>query len=106
MTGLSGLGVSVATAAGAIYTARAGRRTRGQERRDDFAAITDRLDLEVRRLERRVDEQEIEARHSRRRSRPRKERFATWWGGCGRWSLRPARQATSRQLHHTRCRTK
>lgn len=60
-TGISGLAVSLATAGGAIYTARAGRRTRGQELRDDFSTITGRLDKEVRRLQHRADEQEADA---------------------------------------------
>lgn len=62
---LSAIPVSLATLGGSIYTARAGRRTRGQERRDDFAAITSRMDKEVTRLERRVEEQETETAEQR-----------------------------------------
>lgn len=58
---ISALGVATATAAGTVYTARAGRRTRGQERRDDFQTVTDRLDKDIERLERRLEEQELEA---------------------------------------------
>ena len=64
---ISAIGVSLATAAGTVYTAWAGRRTRGQERRADFNAITGRLDKEVERLERRAEEQELEAAQQRAR---------------------------------------
>ncbi|MEU6234404.1 hypothetical protein [Kitasatospora sp. NPDC047058] len=49
------------TLAGTVYTARAGRRTRGQERRDDFTIVTDRMERELERLAKRLDEQELEA---------------------------------------------
>jgi hypothetical protein len=58
VTALSGVGVSVATAAGSWLVARAGRRTRQQERRDDFTAVTARMDKEIKRLEGRVERQE------------------------------------------------
>lgn len=64
---ISGLGVSVTTAAGVIYAAKAGRRTRGQERRADFETITERMDKEVDRLERRVEDQERESEQQRAR---------------------------------------
>jgi len=64
---LTAIPVSVATLGGTIYTARAGRRTRGQERRDDFTAVTDRMQLELERLDKRVDEQELEAAEQRAR---------------------------------------
>lgn len=64
---VSAVGVSVATAAGTAYTARAGRRTRGQERRDDFASITDRLDKDIARLEQRLEEQERETMEQKAR---------------------------------------
>jgi hypothetical protein len=52
------VGVSVATAAAGLWAARAARRTPRQERRDDFTAITSRMDLNIARLETRVDEQQ------------------------------------------------
>lgn len=55
---LSAVGVSVATAGGTIYTARAGRRTKGQERRDDFTTVTTSMREEISRLGKRVDDQE------------------------------------------------
>lgn len=58
---MSALGVSGVTLAGTVYTAKAGRRTRGQERRDDFSVVTDRMERELERLAKRVDEQELEA---------------------------------------------
>ncbi|MFG3051923.1 hypothetical protein ACGFZP_13360 [Kitasatospora sp. NPDC048239] len=66
-TSVSALGVSGVTLAGTVYTARAGRRTRGQERRDDFAAVTDRMERELERLGKRVDEQELETAQQRAR---------------------------------------
>ena len=66
-TAISGLGISVATAAGAIYTARAGRRTRGQERRADFDSITARLDKDVEKLTTRLDGAEAEVEEQRAR---------------------------------------
>jgi hypothetical protein len=66
VTALSALGVASVTAAGGIVTAVVGRRQpRGQQRRDDFAAVTARLDKDIERLERRVDEQEEEGRELR-----------------------------------------
>jgi hypothetical protein len=57
----SAVAVSLATLGGTVYTARAGRRTRGQERRDDFTTVTDRMERELERLGKRVDEQELES---------------------------------------------
>ena len=67
-TAVSGLAVSLATAGGTVYAARAGRRTRGQERRDDFETITGRMEKEIKRLGDRVDEQELEAEQQRARA--------------------------------------
>lgn len=59
LTALSALAVAMVTAVGGIATAVVGRRQpRGQRRRDDFAAVTARLDKDIERLERRVAEQE------------------------------------------------
>ncbi|MFF7561973.1 hypothetical protein ACFZB4_18620 [Streptomyces pseudovenezuelae] len=62
LTALSALAVAVVTAAGAVATAVVGRRQpRGQRRRDDFAKVTERLDKDIERLERRVTEGEAKA---------------------------------------------
>ena len=59
VTSLSALGVAGVTAAGGVVTAVVGRRQpRGQQRRDDFAAVTDRLGQHMERLERRIEEQD------------------------------------------------
>lgn len=68
VTALSALSVALVTAVGGITTAIIGRRQpRGQQRRDDFAAVTARLDKDIERLERRVDEQEADAERDRER---------------------------------------
>jgi len=60
--------VSVATAGGTVYTARAGRLARrGQERRDDFEVVTSRMEREMERLGKRLDEQELESVQQRAR---------------------------------------
>ncbi len=58
---LSAVVVSAVTGVGGVLTALAGKRSRRAERRSDFEVITQRLDKEVGRLERRVDEQEEDA---------------------------------------------
>ena len=66
VTSLSALGVAGVTAAGGVVTAVVGRRQpRGQQRRDDFAAVTDRLGQHMERLERRIEEQEEENERDR-----------------------------------------
>jgi hypothetical protein len=68
LTALSALAVALVTAVGGIATAVVGRRQpRGQQRRDDFTAVTDRLGQHVERLERRIDDQEEEAERDRQR---------------------------------------
>lgn len=68
VTALSALGVASVTAAGGVVTAVVGRRQpRGQARRDDFAAVTDRMEKDISRLERRLDEAEGEAAAQRAR---------------------------------------
>jgi hypothetical protein len=64
---LSAVGVSMATAGGTVYTARAGRRTKGQEARDDFTTVTAEMRREIDRLEKRVDGQELESAENRAR---------------------------------------
>lgn len=59
---LSAASVAVVSAGGTVMTAVVGRRQpRGQQRRDDFEAVTKRLDKDIARLERRADEHEAEA---------------------------------------------
>jgi uncharacterized coiled-coil protein SlyX len=68
LTALSALAVAAVTAVGGIATAVVGRRQpRGQQRRDDFAAVTARLDKDIERLERRVTEQETRAAEAQER---------------------------------------
>lgn len=64
---MTAIPVSLATLGGTIYTARAGRRTRGQERRDDFEVVTSRMEREMERLGKRLDEQELESVQQRAR---------------------------------------
>lgn len=79
VTALSGLGVSGVTAFGSYWVARAGRRTRQQERRDDFATVTARMDGEILRLERRVKAQEEDAEKQRKRITDQDEALAWLW---------------------------
>lgn len=68
VTALSALGVAAVTAAGGFVTAVVGRRQpRAQARRDDFAVVTDRMERDIARLERRIDEAEAEAAAQRAR---------------------------------------
>ncbi|WP_326779755.1 hypothetical protein OG481_02335 [Streptomyces longwoodensis] len=82
LTALSALAVAVVTAAGGIVTAVVGRRQpRGQQRRDDFTAVTDKLGQHIERLERRVTEQdqrlgEQEEENERDRARIAAQDFA------------------------------
>ncbi len=66
LTALSALAVAGVTAVGGVATALVGRRQpRGQQRRDDFTAITDRLGQHIERLEKRIDEQEADSERDR-----------------------------------------
>ena len=68
LTALSALAVAVVTAIGGITTTVIGRRApRGQQRRDDFAAVTDRMEKEITRQGQRIDELEEEADRDRAR---------------------------------------
>lgn len=58
VTALSGVGVSVVTAAGSIWVAKAGRRTARQERRDDFSVFTKKLNDQIGKLEEKAEKQE------------------------------------------------
>lgn len=50
--------VSTLTAGSAVGVGRAARRSRRQERRDDFAAVTERMDKDLARLDARVTAQD------------------------------------------------
>jgi len=68
LTALSALAVAGVTAMGAIVTTVIGRRQpRGQQRRDDFTAVTDRMEREITRQGQRIDELEEEAAQDRAR---------------------------------------
>jgi len=68
LTALSALAVAGVTAIGGIAAAIIGRRQpRGQQRRDDFAAVTDRMEKEITRQGQRIDELEEEAERDRAR---------------------------------------
>lgn len=51
VTALTGGGVGLATAAGTVVVALSSRRTRRQERRDDFSAITSNLQQRLTQVE-------------------------------------------------------
>lgn len=51
-------GMTALTVVGGVVTARAARRTKRQEKRDDFTTVTDRMDKEIKRLETRQVEQQ------------------------------------------------
>ncbi|MGA5209032.1 hypothetical protein OG411_19395 [Streptomyces pseudogriseolus] len=68
LTAVSALAVAMVTALGGIATAVIGRRApRGQQRRDDFAVVTERMDKEIARQGQRIDELEAEAERDRAR---------------------------------------
>lgn len=50
--------VAALTAGGTLGVARAARRSPRQEKRDDFAAVTERLDRDIERLETRITRQD------------------------------------------------
>lgn len=51
-------GMAVIAAAGGVVSARSARRTKRQERRDDFTVVTDRMEREIGRQGERIDELE------------------------------------------------
>lgn len=66
LTALSALAVALVTAVGGIVTAVIGRRQpRGQQRRDDFTAVTSRMEGEITRQGQRIDELEEDAERDR-----------------------------------------
>lgn len=54
------MGVAALTAAGTLGVARAARRSPRQEKRDDFTAVTARLDKDITRLEGRITRQDTQ----------------------------------------------
>ncbi|MFE9124991.1 hypothetical protein ACFYOF_06145 [Streptomyces sp. NPDC007148] len=68
LTAVSALAVAMVTAVGGVVTAIVGRRQpRGQSRRDDFTAVTDRMEREITRQGEKIDELEEEAERDRAR---------------------------------------
>lgn len=51
-------GLALVGTAGGVVAARSARRTKRQEKRDDFTTVTDRMDKEIKRLETRQGEQQ------------------------------------------------
>lgn len=51
-------GLAIVGATGGVVAARSARRTKRQERRDDFTTVTDRMEKEIKRLETRQGEQQ------------------------------------------------
>ena len=60
-------GMAAVAAAGGVVSARAAKRTRRQENRDDFLAVTQQQGKAIERLEARVQRQETEAEKQRER---------------------------------------
>jgi uncharacterized coiled-coil protein SlyX len=58
---------AVATGGFAAWGARSARRTKRQERRDDFTAVTDRMERDIARQDQRIDELETESADQRKR---------------------------------------
>ncbi|MFD8088598.1 hypothetical protein [Streptomyces malaysiensis] len=60
-------GMAVVGAVGGIVAARSARRTKRQERRDDFTAVTGQMEKTIQRLESRMEDRELEAERQRDR---------------------------------------
>ncbi|MFL6096083.1 MAG: hypothetical protein ACJ71Y_11595 [Blastococcus sp.] len=60
-------GMAVVAAVGGVVSARSARRTKRQEKRDDFLAISTQQGAAIERLEKRVQRQETEADKQRER---------------------------------------
>jgi hypothetical protein len=58
VNGIASVIGTVATGGFAAWAARSAKRTKPQERRDDFTTVTDRMDKEIKRLETRQGEQQ------------------------------------------------
>lgn len=61
VTGIAQVLGTVATGGLAAWAARSAKRTKSQERRDDFTTVTARMDKNIERLERRIEQQEDES---------------------------------------------
>lgn len=69
VTSLSALAVAGVTAAGGVATTIVGRRQPlGQRRRDDFTAVTNRMDQDIVRLEKRLTDAEQKAERAEERA--------------------------------------
>ena len=60
-------GMAAVAAAGGVVSARAAKRTKRQENRDDFLAVTQQQGKAIERLEARIERQESEAEKQRER---------------------------------------
>jgi uncharacterized protein HemX len=83
LTALSALLVAVVTALGGVVTAVVGRRQpRGQQRRDDFTVVTDRMEKEITRQGARIDELEEESARQQTRITAQDStiRYLAGWG--------------------------
>ncbi|MEU0992297.1 hypothetical protein [Streptomyces sp. NPDC005953] len=60
-------GMALVGATGGVVAARSARRTRAQERRDDFRVVTDRMNREILRQGNRISELETETEAARLR---------------------------------------
>jgi len=60
-------GMALVAAIGGVVSARSARRTKRQEKRDDFLAISTQQGAAIERLEKRVQRQETEAEKQRER---------------------------------------
>ncbi|MFI1287468.1 hypothetical protein ACH4VM_02970 [Streptomyces sp. NPDC020792] len=68
LTALSALAVAVVTAVGGVATTIVGRRQpRGQQRRDDFTVVTDRMEKELTRQGQKIEELEEDSAHQQAR---------------------------------------
>ncbi|MFB7739558.1 hypothetical protein ACFC08_35465 [Streptomyces sp. NPDC056112] len=68
LTALSALAVAIVTAVGGVATTIVGRRQpRGQQRRDDFTVVTDRMEKELTRQGQKIEELEEDSAHQQAR---------------------------------------
>jgi hypothetical protein len=67
VTAATGVVVAVVSAGASVWAGRSARRTKRQEKRDDFTVVTDRMDREIARQGSRIDELETESEQQRTR---------------------------------------
>lgn len=105
-------GLALVGTAGGVVAARSARRTKRQEKRDDFLAITTQQGAAIERLEKRVQRQETEAEKQRERIGDQDE--AIGWllhrvrslvahikkAGLEPPAAEPMSQRASRYIHH------